>query len=161
MDEIRFWSKINVTNSNESCWYWKANTSHNFGYGSFRINGKTYSSHRLALMFYSGGIKDDLQANHKCNNPACCNPTHLYWGTQKENIRDSIIAGTKTDPPRNNPPILRGEDNPHAVMTEDFIRNLRGDWQSEVSAKKLSKKYNISINTVYQIVNYRSWKHVT
>lgn len=162
IDEIRFWSKIRVTNSNESCWYWTANTSHNFGYGTFRIKGITYLAHRLALIFYSGKSKNELQVNHKCNNPSCCNPSHLYWGTQKDNVQDSIISGTKKNPPKNNtkPPVLRGEDNKNSVMSENNVLRLRYLWSGGKSSRYLSRLFGISISTVYQIVNYKSWKHI-
>jgi hypothetical protein len=158
-DEIRFWSKVKVTNK-RSCWYWSA-SKHHFGYGWFRINKKTHSAHRLALIFYNGGkIEDGKLVLHNCNNPGCCNPNHLRWGSQKENIQDCIAAGRKTDPPRGNkPPIIFGEKNSNAVMTYEKVKELRELWsKKKTRANDLAKMFDISISTVYQIAAYKTWK---
>lgn len=161
IDEIRFWSKVKVGKGTEGCWYWNG-SKHKFGYGWFRINKKTYLSHRLALIFWDKKEKRGLQVNHKCNNPACCNPKHLYWGTQKENIKDCILAGNKVDPPRNgkNPPIRRGEDNHMSIMTKEKVFSLREDRAAGMTHKDLGKKYGISTSTACQISNYKSWKYL-
>ncbi len=163
IDEIRFWSSVNVTKKNNGCWYWKKNTGHSFGYGSFRINGKTYLSHRLALIFFCGNENKDKFVLHSCDNPACCNPNHLRWGTQKENISDSIKRGRKTDPPRNGslPPVFYGEDCPTSVMTEKKVKELRKLYSEGWSVYDLAKRFNISKSTVYQIKNFKTWKGVS
>lgn len=160
-DVARFWSRVNVGDDN-SCWYWN-NATHSFGYGYININGKNYLSHRIALIIWNDGkVEKDKFVLHSCNNPACCNPNHLRWGTQKENINDCIKAGRKTNPPRNgiNPPIHYGTDNNNAIMDEKKVLNLREDWSNKMEAKQLSKKYGIAISTVYQIINFKSWRQV-
>lgn len=161
-DEARFWSKVDVRKSNNSCWYWK-NPTHVFGYGMFAIDKKHYTAHRLALIFFTGEEKKNMMVLHSCDNPACVNPNHLRWGTAKENTKDSIDRGRKTDPPRNGtlPPIRYGEENPISIMTEKKVKQLRMDYsKGDVSHRELAKKYGISKSTVGQIVNYKSWKNI-
>lgn len=160
-DIARFWSRVKVGNDN-SCWYWD-NPTHLFGYGWFRVNGRNHLSHRIAKIIWDDGLEmDNKFVLHNCNNPACCNPYHLRWGTQKENIEDSIKAGTKTDPPRNRnkPPVMKGEDNHISKMTNKSVKSLRRDRSKGISYKKLSEKYQISVSTVAQIVNFKTWKNI-
>ena len=87
----RLMDKIDIKNDDE-CWLWKADKSHN-GYGQFYLNGKTSRSHRLIYELYVGDIPDGKQICHKCDNPACCNPKHLFICTQQENIQDMRNKG--------------------------------------------------------------------
>lgn len=157
-DKARFWARVGVGKPN-SCWYWD-NPTHEFGYGWFGINGENKLAHRVAKIIWDGEEKEGMQVLHSCDNPACCNPNHLRWGTQEENIQDCVDRGRKTDPPRNSslPPVMRGEDNPSSVMSWSKVRDLRRDWSKGEKGRYLSDKYGISISTVYQIVNYRTWK---
>lgn len=160
LDEVRFWSNVNV-GLKDSCWYWKR-SKHNFGYGWFRINKKSYSSHRLALIFWNGSEKKDLNVLHNCNNPSCCNPNHLRWGTQYNNVQDSIKAGTKSDPPINNslPPVFHGSEHPISKLTEKDVIKIRKERSTGVKIKDLAEKYFVSNSCISGIINYKSWKHI-
>lgn len=67
--------------------------SSNYGYGQFRKNDKLIAAHRYTYELANGKIKHGQYILHKCDTPACCNPTHLFMGTQKENIHDMIKKG--------------------------------------------------------------------
>jgi hypothetical protein len=162
LDEARFWSKVDVRKSKDSCWYWK-NPTHTFGYGTFSIGYKVFTAHRLALIFFTGEEKKDKMVLHSCDNPSCVNPRHLRWGTAKENTQDCIDRGRKINPPRNGtlPPVNYGEDNPISIMTKNKVKQLREDYsKGNVSHSDLAKKYGISKSTVGQIVNFKSWKYI-
>ena len=90
-DIKRFWGHIDIKSEDE-CWEWKIFTTPK-GYGQFQANRCTYKSHRLAYYLTYGKIPEDLYICHKCNNRKCCNPKHLYAGTQKENVQDCIRSG--------------------------------------------------------------------
>lgn len=87
--EKRLLSKIKVTPS--GCWEIKPTTTHR--YGEMRIGNVAIQAHRISWMLYQGGIGPGLCVCHKCDNPPCCNPSHLFVGTQAENMRDAVQKG--------------------------------------------------------------------
>ena len=81
-------SKIKKT---ESCWLWTGVTDH--GYGRISMQRKTLAAHRIAFEHFKGPIPDGLFVLHKCDNPPCCNPDHLFLGTHKDNMADCVAKG--------------------------------------------------------------------
>lgn len=152
IDEIRFWSNVNVTNSNVGCWYWRK-SNNNFGYGYFRINKKTYLAHKIALIFWNNGKEEPgLQALHSCDNPACCNPKHLRWGTPKDNIYDAIERGH-----HKKPPIFRGEAHPQSKLKWKDVDEIRKMRSEGVPVSKMAEKYKVAPNTIYRIISFENW----
>jgi hypothetical protein len=75
------------------CWPWKGGMN-NKGYGKFKFLGKTVSAHRIAFLFEYGYLpKKPHEVCHTCDNPPCCNPTHLFEGTRSDNMRDCVKKG--------------------------------------------------------------------
>jgi hypothetical protein len=73
------------------CWEWQGYIN-NYGYGAFQHNGKHYMAHRYMYEKYIGEI-GSLNVLHKCDNPKCANPAHLFLGTQSDNMKDCISKG--------------------------------------------------------------------
>lgn len=96
MDEnlkARFLRKISKTNS---CWLWTAFVNHT-GYGIIAVNGKTKRAHRLAWELYNNCfIPKNMLVLHKCDVRNCVNPSHLFLGTQQDNVNDMMIKGRQT-----------------------------------------------------------------
>lgn len=118
----RFWEKVDRRSPDE-CWLWTAslNTS---GYGRFKITSyKMAHANRVALVLGTMEDYTDLQALHSCDTPACCNPSHLRWGTHDDNMRDKLERG------RNRTGNQSGEANGRAKITAadiaDIIRMFR------------------------------------
>lgn len=79
-----FWNRIVKT---DACWYWQGCVSGN-NRGSFTIDGRRYVPTEVMLMLHGQFRQGGLMILHTCDNPACVNPDHLYWGTQFDNMRD-------------------------------------------------------------------------
>lgn len=91
-DVRRFWSKVNVTENLDDCWYWTS--ANNKRYGTFTIGkGYTYKSNRLAYYIHYKQDPEDKLVLHSCHNSMCCNPNHLSLGTQDDNMKDMVYAG--------------------------------------------------------------------
>lgn len=89
LDIARFWDKVNIRNTDQ-CWPWKASTRGRGDniYGQFKLNDKMFQSHRISWYLSNGDIPKGKLICHNCDNSLCCNPSHLYCGTQKDNIQD-------------------------------------------------------------------------
>lgn len=91
----RFYDKIDIGALDE-CWNWKTeHASNEQGHGHFWYKEKTRRAHRISYRLHVGPIPGHKQINHKCGNHSCCNPDHLYLGTQKENMQDALRHGSK------------------------------------------------------------------
>lgn len=89
---ITFFKHIQFT---ETCWIWDTQQKH--GYGQLRAFGKLYRAHRFSYELHFGPIPEGLFVCHKCDNPPCVNPDHLFLGTAKDNIQDMIAKGRRPD----------------------------------------------------------------
>lgn len=91
-DISRFWSKIDVKGANQ-CWPWKNSLRGSLGYGQFRIGDRICDAHRIALELKEGALPKGRYVCHSCDSPKCCNPRHLFAGTQKNNMDDMTDKG--------------------------------------------------------------------
>lgn len=88
-----FWSKVAVGGPDE-CWPWTMQRKGKVGYGVVSVNGYPALAHRIAYLFDSGFIPDDVPfVLHCCDNPPCCNPDHLWLGTAADNYADMVAKG--------------------------------------------------------------------
>jgi len=90
--EQRFWPKVEKR-SHDQCWPWVAKARTGIGYGAIHVSDYTTHAHRVAWALRNGPIPDGLLIRHSCDNPVCCNPTHLVPGTQADNVRDMVERG--------------------------------------------------------------------
>ena len=96
-DLQRFHNKYEpVTES--GCWIWTACRA-GTGYGTFRVNKHSYSAHRVSYMIHVGNVKQDMHVLHTCDVRECVNPSHLFLGTNLDNIKDAVKKGRKKHKP--------------------------------------------------------------
>lgn len=114
--------------------------------------GKHAMIHRLMYELYNGPILNGLFVLHKCDNPSCCNPDHLFLGDHIDNAKDMMKKG------RGNPP--RGEKCVFAKLTNKEVEEIRFLRQKGVNYKVIAKQYNISDTHVHRIARKDNWKHI-
>mgnify|MGYP001206704065 CR=1 FL=1 len=143
--EERFWTKVNIKDSDD-CWEWLYSLSHR-GYGRFELNGKVISAHRMAYILTNGPIPKGLYILHKCDNRKCVNPTHLYVGTQGDNITDR----EKRSPVDR---ALCGVTHAKFTLAQiQEIRKLRGT----MSQRAVAYTYKVSHPTIGRIWRADKW----
>jgi hypothetical protein len=143
--EKRFWEMVC---QGQSCWEWQGCKDSN-GYGRVMLNGVRKRAHRYALIFSTGCDRPELEALHSCDNPGCCNPAHLRWGSHKENMADRKN--------RKRGFIPAGAKHGGAKLTEDQAARIK--FGSEAAAM-LALDLNVSTTVIYHIRQGRSWKHI-
>jgi hypothetical protein len=89
--EQRLWTKIAKASKNE-CWPWLAHRNEH-GYGTIQSGRKSLLAHRIVYELVHGPFPMPMKVLHRCDNPACCNPAHLWLGTQADNIADMNTKG--------------------------------------------------------------------
>lgn len=153
----RFWSKVDRRNSDE-CWEWKACRMFD-GRGQIRVAGKNMLAPRLAWNLVFGEIPPGIHVCHKCDNPPCCNPSHLFLGSDADNVHDCIAKQRFVPPPYHG----RGERNPSAKLTASQVREIRSrfQWRSKsCGARALGREYGVSYPTILRAVRRETWSHV-
>lgn len=143
---IRFWARVNKT---EECWLWEGPRNH-FGYGLFAFARQTLATHRVSFELAYGPIPSPLFVLHKCDNPRCVNPEHLYLGTQLDNMRD---RQSRTGYPQ-------GIKHHMAKLTENEVREIRRLYADGTSQISLAEQFNSDQTNISMIVNRKTWRHI-
>jgi len=146
-DTERFWSKVDRRGSDE-CWSWIASRQDG-GRGMIRLAGRLYKAPRVAYTLAVGSDPGQRDVCHTCDNPACCNPNHLWLGTRAENNDDRDGKGHQI--------AFRGERHPNAILTEPQVRSVL---KSELDGRYLASRLGVSESAISAIRHRRLWKHV-
>lgn len=140
----RFRELVSASGLND-CWPWQGWVSRN-GYGGFTIaSGRWITASRAALMLKLGrNLQGGMFACHTCDNPSCCNPTHLYEGTPRQNAADKGARGRHT--PRCG-----------VKINEEIARQI---FDEEGSHSAIARKYGVSRTMVHNIKTGKSWRRI-
>ena len=146
----RFWEKVNIIDSDKCC-KWLSTISNSTGYGSFWYGKKQELAHRISYILEYGHISDNLLVLHKCDNPACVNPRHLFLGTHADNSSDMVEKNRQA----------KGEKHGMSKLSKEQIIIIKNKYIPEIySTRKLAKEFNVSQPTIWRIINNITWKHI-
>ena len=170
------WSKIRqrfeakfVCGNLQECWVWIAYKYPN-GYGYF--SGLEGYAHRASYVLYKGPIPKGKYVLHHCDNPSCVNPSHLFLGSQTDNMQDMIRKGRKgytgVCGDRNgvhlHPEVIRGENNGFSTLTEKDVLEIRMLYKRtsyhKSNRQQLAIRFGVCGGTIKSVVGRKSWKHV-
>jgi len=147
----------------KSCWTWIGSTDTE-GYGRIGYKGKTYKAHRLSWEIHHGPIPNGKIVCHKCDNPPCVNPRHLWLGTEAENMRDRDRKKRTANGQK-----IRNT----AVLTEHIVKQMREMWRKDgwgkpgrtpkgkLSYSELGRRFGITDVQAKNVVLHRSWAHLS
>lgn len=157
----RFYDKVKV-NATTGCHEWTAYKNED-GYGMFRMDGNTLRAHRLAWTLKHGEITNGLHCLHKCDNPSCVNPEHLFLGTHQDNMADKANKGRGNQP--------KGEGHHRTVITREQaievhrrIRAVERYSNGRVKIGELlrvAEETGVRLKVVRHISAGDTWKHLT
>lgn len=143
--------------TNGGCWLW-ARAADARGYGSLLFNGRVTGTHRVSYILHKGEIPPGMLVCHKCDNPPCCNPDHLFLGTYRDNSVDMHRKGRANQ--------AFGADAPMAKLSAADVSAIRARYQPPPRYRRggnpnglaaLAKQYGVSTSTIFSVVSRLSW----
>lgn len=142
-----FWSRVNIKSKNE-CWPWIWGLSM-YGYGkcSTCVYG-TNQAHRVAWMYSKGPIPKGMDVLHKCDNPPCCNPKHLFLGTNTENQMDKYLKGRQ----------CKGETIGNSKLTQRQVDQIRDLYMEGYLQREIAVMFGVQRPHISRLINHVRWK---
>jgi hypothetical protein len=148
--EERFWDKVLI---GDGCWEWTGVRSR--GRGMIASGGRPKASllaSRVAWELMRGPIPAGICVCHRCDNPGCVRPGHLFLGTQMDNVRDRDRKGRGV--------VQRGASHPAAKLCEPLVRVLRRAHEMGATCSFMSRMLQMRVCSVWEAVHRKTWKHV-
>ena len=151
--EERFWSFVDRPDP-LNCWVWMGKDCLPGGYGRFSVSGsgskgtrRRELAHRFSWSLVHGDIPINLEILHRCDNPPCVNPAHLFLGTQSENIRDAVRKGR----------MPHGVNHHNAKLTPDLVRLIRASRDNNCA---IGRQIGVNHSTIRNVRLGKIWRHV-
>jgi hypothetical protein len=146
-----------IEKNDDGCWNWTGGVVGKFGHGQFRFGDRSMVASRMSWILFRGEIPSDDSAYgtkhvcHKCDNPKCVNPEHLFLGDNQVNVDDKISKG------RHRYGVSLGRAHGNAKLDEAKVRYIR---TSELPTSHIARELGIAQATAWAIKNRKAWKHV-
>lgn len=138
----RMKAQTDTSGGPDACWPWTGHLTN--GYGRVvDANGRKTMPHRVAWATENGPIKDGMYVMHRCDNPRCVNPAHLFLGTHAENMADMVVKGRGRS--------LRGESHPRAKLSDRQRQEIATDKRAHPD---IAKAYGISVSSVKRLQRF-------
>lgn len=166
----RFWSKVDKSQATTDCWIWigaKPKPPRR-QYGTFTVKRRPFRAHRWIFESIHGPLGVDIHVCHKCDNPACVRPDHLFSGTRSDNMKDCAKKGRnimQTHPHKSH--ILKlnfrpqGEIQGNSKLTNEIVRSIREMAGTGKSSSEIAAVFNISSGHARKLISRKAWKHLT
>lgn len=146
----RFWAKVFIVPYDRGCWLWTA-SCHDFGYGQIGRNGKhspPIRAHVASWLLHFGPVPAGMYVCHRCDNPPCCNPNHLFLGTHKQNLQDMRLKGRGA----------KCESHGRRKLTQSQVDQMRAAYvPGETTYESLAKIFGIGGEQVSKIIRNKNW----
>lgn len=150
--------RMSIPEPNSGCWLWLGALKSDSGYGNMIIGSrkdgtrKSVSAHRASFEAHFQKVGSDAEVCHRCDNPFCVNPDHLFEGTRLINVADMISKG------RSAPQV--GQKNANSVISEETAQTIINLLSAGVGPSKISRSHGISLHICKDISRGRRWKHL-
>ena len=149
---MRFWPKVDRSGGPEACWPWTG-SKRSTGYGGFNFDGRNLKAHRVAFSLATGEDPAGRVVCHRCDNPPCCNPAHLFMADQRTNLSDMRRKRRAS--------CGRGEGNGRARISSAQVTEIRRRYAAGgISYKALASEYGVAESTIGHAVEGRTWRHL-
>lgn len=147
----RFWKFVQIPENKNDCWIWNG-YKNRAGYGWFHVSGHTLSNHAQRISWeLTYGHPGKAHVLHKCDNPACVNPDHLFLGDQKANMKDMHLKNRHA----------KGETNGISYLKEEDIIKIREMYLTKkYTHMELAVIFNTTRRHIGHIINRQVWKHI-
>jgi hypothetical protein len=155
----RFWSKVDKNGPIPDhrpdlghCWVWTA-AQYTAGYGEFYM-GRLVGAHVASWTLARGEVPADRWVLHHCDRRSCVRPSHLFLGTQADNMQDMHAKG------RGHVDGAKGEANRHAKLTAEQVLEIRRRFDAGERGNSLAAEFSVLHNAISRIVTGVTWKHL-
>lgn len=148
-EKLRRRFEAKFTRPADGCWNWTHASVK--GRGRLMVNKRPIPAPRVSYLLYCGDIPDGLHVLHRCDNPACVRPDHLWIGTNRDNTADKVAKGRQ----RNG--ASPGERNSHAKLSAADVLSIRS---SAIDSYTLGHQFGVDASTIQRIKKRLIWRHV-
>lgn len=141
----QFWLRVDKP-LGWDCWIWTG-CKNKAGYGRMflrSIKTRSITTHRFSYLISKGVIPEGMLVCHRCDNPSCVNPNHLFLGTHRDNVRDCMEKGRRRKTP------------PNAKINQKLAVCIRNEYP-HINQRELCKKYSLSTASISRIINFKAW----
>ena len=147
--EDRFWLRVD-RGAVDECWNWTGALFAGSGYGLVSVERVPRGAHRVSYELHHGPIPDGLFVCHRCDNPRCVNPAHLFIGTAADNSADMVAKSRSAN----------GERVAGAKLTAADVRRIRALSSGGLKPPQIAERFGVHTSHVRGILAGQTWKHV-
>lgn len=154
-NELQSFSSKYLEDQVTGCWNWTGARSH--GYGIFYFHGQKRRAHRVSYEHFIGPL-NEMDCCHRCDNPACVNPKHLFAGTAQDNMKDCVSKGRHGG--KLHRESWQGEKNGSVKLSINQVQEIRKRLEIGDFATDLAQAFGVTKTTICGIANGRQWGHL-